>query len=347
MRQNFGVEFWLLTLLSGLFGCAPAQNETPLSPDLPKVELSLPANGVQFEGQGLWVQPGASSVFCEVFLLDGVLTDFLEVRRVEMKSTPWLHHMSIGYILPEGITNVGDDVDPATINVWPLDEEIPTEPFECGWSVFKHVSSTLYVTESTEDLLETPKDTAWLLRGGLYILVEYHFTNPTTEAIPARVSANLHFVDEPAEHLLSTFFFSYNNIDIPPKTKKSHAGRCLFKEDVVSWSFGRHAHEYATGFHVWFEEGPRHGEHIWSSYDAEDRFFEWPEGPLEMKSGTGFRFQCDYNNTQDTTLVLGSELGQEMCILLGLVWSVDSEKNLLDAIRCIGARADPEPMPDN
>ena len=98
-------------------------------------------------------------------------------------------------------------------------------------------------------------------------------------------------------------------------------------------------------FHRLRHQGERQGEHAWSSYDVDDQFYVWPEGPMVMKAGTGFRFQCDYDNTQDSVLVLGSELGQEMCILLGLVWGFDEEKNPMDDITCIGARADPEPMP--
>ena len=75
MRQKIWLEFWLWTLLFSFFGCAPTQKEPSLSPDLPKVELAEPVNGVQFEGQGIWIQPGESAIYCEIFRLDGSIED--------------------------------------------------------------------------------------------------------------------------------------------------------------------------------------------------------------------------------------------------------------------------------
>jgi hypothetical protein len=330
-----------------LFGCADPASGPAQVDELPVVELDPPENGFQIMTDGMWIQPGESIVHCEVFRLDGDINDFYEIKTVEMKATQWVHHVSMHLIPPEGLENLSAHADPAEINYWPLEIEIPTGPIQCGWdvgNVFDHVKIPLLNSQSSEVYAEFPDETAFLLRGGEYLVVEYHFTNPTTEPIPARVAGNFHLSEKSAEHYLSSFFFTYNNIDVPAHTKKSHAAECFFPDDFVLWRFWRHTHEFATGFHVWHVGGEKDGEHVWSSYDWDESLFVFPEGPIVVKKGTGLRFQCDYNNTLDKTLVLGRDFGQEMCIVLGAIWTTDPDNNPPEPISCIGYKVAVEEM---
>jgi len=57
-----------------------------------------------------------------------------------------------------------------------------------------------------------------------------------------------------------------------------------------------------------------------------------------VKKGSGFKFQCDYDNTQDKTLIFGKDLGQEMCVLFGMMWSLEPTQSNPPAVSCLGSK---------
>jgi hypothetical protein len=50
--------------------------------------------------------------------------------------------------------------------------------------------------------------------------------------------------------------------------------------------------------------------------------------PQLFKAGEGFRFQCDYNNTEDHALRFGTQARDEMCILFGLAWDAGNQREI-------------------
>jgi len=312
----------------GLFAsCSDGVESSADASELPAIELELPDNGFQIMVEGMWVQPGESQVFCEYVRIDGDINDRYFVKSIEMKATQWVHHVLATFVIPDGFDMLGGDMDPDEIVYWPLDFERPEGPVLCGWDdanvVSRHDYYPIWNTQFSEESVTFPEGTGREMRGGLYLMIEYHYTNPTPEPIPARVGFNFHKTDDEPDYLLAGFNFAYNNIDVPPKTKKSFAAQCLFEDDYMVWGLRRHTHEFGTAFHVWHAGGERDGEYIWSSYDWEDQLYSFPEEAVLVKKGSGFRFQCDYNNTQDKTLIFGRDFGQEMCLLMGMIWSTE------------------------
>jgi len=338
-----------ISLTAALFvllcaGCSEETGEPPVTNELPAIELTPPENGFQIMVEGSWVQPGESQVFCEYIRIDGDYNDHYYVKSLELNATPWVHHVLATFVIPEGVSaedeGLVENLD--EIVYWPLDFDVPVGPTRCGWAdeniVSRHEYYPLWNTQFTEESVTFPEGTGRQIRGGLYLMIEYHFTNPTTEPIPARVGFNFHLVDETPDHLLTGFTFTYNNIDVPPHTKKSFAAQCVFEEDLMVWGLRRHTHEFGTAFHVWHVGGERDGEYIWSSYDWDNQLYSFEEGAILVEKGSGFRFQCDYNNTQDKILIFGQDLGQEMCLLMGMIWSL--EPGITIPVGCLATKVD-------
>jgi hypothetical protein len=166
-------------------------------------------------------------------------------------------------------------------------------------------------------------------RGGQRVVFDYHYFNTSDTAIQARSAFNLHLGEaEQVRHLLRRSQFSNYTIDTPAKATGTFTGECRFKQDVMVGQIIRHTHRWGTDFSVWYEGGERHGEHVWTSTDWQhDTNYVYSE-PLLMRQGEGYRFECEYQNTEDRALRFGTNATDEMCILFGMVWNVGSERDL-------------------
>jgi hypothetical protein len=83
----------------------------------------------------------------------------------------------------------------------------------------------------------------------------------------------------------------------------------------------RHTHQWGTDFPVEFAGGERDGELIYTSPSYEDPDYLFDE-PVLVQAGEGFRFTCNYDNTNGThDLFFGENATDEMCILFGTIFS--------------------------
>ena len=73
----------------------------------------------------------------------------------------------------------------------------------------------------------------------------------------------------------------------------------------------------------------RAGESSFQGFDLafesthfEDTDYAYAE-PLQVHAGEGFRFECDYFNTETHELAFGNTVNDEMCILFITFWSAE------------------------
>jgi len=160
-----------------------------------------------------------------------------------------------------------------------------------------------------------------LYYGGQRIVFDYHFLNTSKDSIEARSAFNLHLTDEAhVQHLAGGIGFYNWTIDTPPGKQGAFTAECHFGSDVMTGGLTRHTHRWGTDYSVWYSGGPNDGEHLWTSHDWEnDTSFPF-DPPVAMNAGEGFKFECDYTNTEDYDLRFGTKASDEMCILFGLVW---------------------------
>jgi hypothetical protein len=86
----------------------------------------------------------------------------------------------------------------------------------------------------------------------------------------------------------------------------------------------RHTHRWGTEYEVWYAGGANDGAQIFSTPDFEHDVNHIFDSPIDVKTDEGFRFRCDYENTENHALRFGPNATDEMCILFGLWWSETS-----------------------
>jgi hypothetical protein len=166
---------------------------------------------------------------------------------------------------------------------------------------------------TAEDL---PAGIGHVLHGGQRLVFDYHALNTSDVPVPAAHRLNLHLVDH-IDKRARLFGFYNQYIEIPPHSSRSFIEECSFDTDVLVWSLLRHTHRRGTDFNVWWALGEKDGEHIWTSTDWEqDITFRFPT-PVRVPAGTGFRWECAFDNPTDETLIFGVQATDEMCILFG------------------------------
>jgi hypothetical protein len=165
--------------------------------------------------------------------------------------------------------------------------------------------------------------------GGQRVVFDYHYYNTSPNEVEARSAFNLHLGKaSDIDHLARGFGFNNYLIDTPAGRSGSFTAECRFKQDVMVSGLTRHTHRWGTDFAVWFAGGERDGEHLWKSTDWQHDVNYGFETPVLMKQGEGFRFQCDYENTEDRPLRFGTSATDEMCILFGVAWNAGAERDM-------------------
>ena len=266
------------------------------------VDLLAPEYGIQVQTVGRIIPPGADEEWCEVVELPGGPGETYFIGRTEIAMAPFSHHLNVSFA-PED--------SPV------LDQVTLGSPIPCtGAHVFGNNLVTFVGALDNYDSSELPPGIGHVLRGGQRLVFDYHALNTSTAPVPAAHRLNLHRVDHIDRRAQLFGFYNYY-IAIPPHSRRSFVDECAFNSDVLVWSLARHTHRRGTSFTVRWYGGARDNEHLWTSADWEhDIDFRFDE-PVVMPAGTGFSWECAYDNPTDETLIFGVEATDEMCNLFG------------------------------
>jgi hypothetical protein len=266
------------------------------------LDLELPEHGAQVRTIGREIPAGADQEWCEVVELPGDADQTFFVGRTELAMTPFSHHVIVS-IAPAGSTS--------------LDDAELGAPEPClGAHLYGDDLVTLAASALPYSERVLPDGIGHVVRGGQRLAFDYHALNTSGAPVRAAHKLNLHFVDR-IEKPARTFGFYNQYIEIPAHTSRSFADECVLKNDVLVWSIGRHTHRYGTRFRVWWVGGEHAGELMWTSSDWESDIDHPLDPPVTMTAGTGFRWECAFDNPSDQTLVFGPRASDEMCILFG------------------------------
>lgn len=268
--------------------------------------LAPPAMGFQIRSVGTTIQPGEDVEYCEVLVLPGTPDDTYYVHGFDVAMTGGSHHLIVSAIVPGSATDmnttVGDRVE--CVGAQNLGDGDDFEP----------VTGSQHPTNSER----YPSGVGRIYHGGQKVVFDYHYFNTTDGPLSARAAVNF-LTTDPANitNLARTFGFFHLGISTPPGQQAAFEGECTFNQDVVMYKLTRHTHQWGRDFNVWYAGGPNDGQLIFTSPDYEtDTDFIF-DTPVTIPTGQGFRFECNYDNTTDQTLVFGTEATDEMCILFG------------------------------
>lgn len=281
--------------------------------------LETPSDGFQVRSQGAPVEVGQDIEYCEVAELPGTPDQTYYVRSVELGNGLGSHHLIVSAATPGSraeanllTKNIGDKVQC-------LGAE---QAFGQGFEGIDGI-------QQPYGRLDYPDGIGRVYHGKQRIVFDYHYLNLTKSTVMAKSALNIHLTDAAhVTHIASVFGFTNWTIDTPPGKTGSFTAECHFKNDVKIAGLTRHTHRWGTDYSVWYSGGARDGEHIWTStnweHDVDHPFSE----PIVAKAGEGFRFQCNYNNTEQHALRFGTNASDEMCILFGLIWDAGDARTV-------------------
>jgi hypothetical protein len=278
--------------------------------------LAIPEQGFQLRSKGATIAPGEEVEYCEVLQLPGDPSVTHYVNRFESKTTSSAHHFTVVAISPGTPAEAAAVVGQRTICV----AGPPGNYYD-----YKPVTNSQHPSHSND----FPPGVGRKFQGGQKLIFNYHYLNATSKAVPGLAAVNFHTVDaskvqvEPQDFGFINFGGSFS---VPPKKTGAITTECKFSSDITIYKLIRHTHQWGTDFNVWYKGGPNDGKLTFStpSYDQTD--FVFPE-PIKVKAGEGFRFECNYLNTEDHPLTFGPLATNEMCILMGVWWPTNPGEN--------------------
>jgi hypothetical protein len=309
---------WLiLVLLAGVSGCAsddagqePGGVEGPA--ELP--ELAPPEQGFQVRSRGMTIAPGEDVEYCEIVTIPGTPDQEYWVEGFDIEMTDFSHHLIVSSLNPGSAAEaqLGDG---------------HVEPCFGAHDIasFAEVSD---VTGSQRPsfTFEYPEGVGKVFTGGQKLVFDYHYLNSSTLPVPAGHAVNFRTTSpENIQRIGRRLAFVNLTIDVPAQEQASFTGECKFDQDVMVGAVVRHTHKWGTDFTTWYAGGERDARHIWTSTDYELDTMHTFDEPVLMPAGTGFRFECAFDNTTSTPLVFGPKASDEMCILFGLWWKVGDD----------------------
>jgi hypothetical protein len=272
--------------------------------------LAEPENGIQVSTAGMSIMPGQDVEYCEVVQLPGSSDTLYYMNRFESKMTEGSHHLIVTAAAPgsssEAELRVGDQ-------------------YECPGGTFGGDFIPVGGSQQAYQDESFPEGVGRVFQGGQKLVVNYHYLNVSDAPVNAVVQLNLHLTSEDEiQYVAKSFGFLNVGFNIPAGTSDSVFTECTFSEDIIVGNLTRHTHKWGTDFNVWYAGGENDGELIYTSKHYEDTDFRFDE-PVTIKAGTGFRFECAFNNTEDHDLGFGLKASDEMCILFGTWWSDNAE----------------------
>jgi hypothetical protein len=288
------------------------------SPD--QLCLDKPSNGFQINSDRVEISAGQDVEYCEIVAVPGDPSETFYIRAFESQMTQGSHHLIVNAL------EVGSEDEQA--------HEVGEREVCFAGTGF---SDTISLTGSQAPYqgYEFPEGVGKVVHGGQKIVVNYHYFNTTGSAIQAETAVNFHLVDgSKIEKTAEQFGMVNLTFAVPPMSSESFSEECTFSQDVLVYALTRHTHRWGSDFTAWFVGGERDGEQAFTSDHYEKVSYPFVDGPVLMKAGTGFRWQCDFENTEDHELTFGETASDEMCILFGM-WAVPNAGDEVSRQGCL------------
>lgn len=321
MHARFRSRFAVLAACSASalsLACSSSDGDKPPTDGKDTQESYLGMNvptkddGFQIRSKGMDIPVGQDLEFCEVAEFPGEVDDVYWVNSLEVGNGKNSHHL---------ILDVAKDGGPAEAKL--AEHEIgDIVPCISSQSAFGDGFEFIGGSQRPYSRFDYPEGVGRKFHGKQRFVFDYHYLNTSEETVHALSGVTFHLTKESeVKHIAQIFNFANMTIDTPPGGKASFVGECKVNANIKLTELTRHTHRWGQEYKVWYAGGANDGQQIFQSPDYEhdvDHFFD---APIDVKPGEGFRFQCDYENTETHALRFGPNATDEMCILFGLWWS--------------------------
>ncbi|HMJ13836.1 MAG TPA: hypothetical protein VK524_20605 [Polyangiaceae bacterium] len=279
--------------------------------------LEKPANGFHVRSQGELIRAGEDVEYCEVAELPGEADKEYYVSGIELGNGLGSHHLIVEVAEPGSVAD-------QKLRSLSIGDRVPCFSAE---SAYGQGMYSLFGIQQPYGRVDYPPGVGRVVYGKQRAVFDYHYLNTTSEDVRSQSAINIHVTNgESITHIVDGFGFYNWTIDVPAGKTASFKGECTFNRDVMVAGLARHTHRWGTDYSVWNASDPDDAAPFWTSTDWEhDVNYGWEE-PRLFRAGEGFRFECNYNNTETHRLRFGTQARDEMCILFGLAWDAGDER---------------------
>jgi hypothetical protein len=294
--------------------CSSNSGSSPKSDDADAgtyLGLAPPTDGFQVRDIGTTIAAGDDQEFCEVAELPGTASTTYYVSGWEMGNSAQSHHLIISASTP------GSKSD-AKLRAMNIGDKVPCLGAQIEFGEDMVSIGGIQHPYGKDNL---PDGIASTYVGGSRIVFDYHFYNTTEHTVPARSAINFHLTEKSkVKQLAGGIGFPNWTIDTPPGQQGKFVADCRLKHDATVGGLTRHTHRWGTDFSAWFSGGADDGKLVWTTPNFNTDVDYTFDQPVDVKAGDGFKYECDYDNTENYALRFGVKASDEMCILFGDLW---------------------------
>ncbi len=182
-----------------------------------------------------------------------------------------------------------------------------------------------------EEWYSFPEGVGYRVKQGHEIVARMHYLNPGDQPITVSPRYEWFTIDEGhLVHEMAPFIWGYQGFEIPPGQELTVTGDCSFPREQEMHIVTMLPHMHRLGTALWAEAvgGALDGERFLDSpgYNPEQGVLRQYDPAIDLSGALGFRFSCTWLNTLDTPVYEG--IGDnEMCIIFGYAWPLDSVYN--------------------
>ncbi|MFT3775285.1 MAG: hypothetical protein QM820_58805 [Minicystis sp.] len=247
------------------------------------------------------IAPGEESTKCVLKKLNNPAA--IHVGQIHNELGPGSHHLIV--------YKTADTVEQTT----PFD----CQPFADLLNPAK--GSPLMITQKKDDLLELPPGVAFAIGQEQMVRLEMHYINTTDQ--PIQVTAKSTFIamkESDVQNEADFLFVGSPDINIAPQSAftlgPTYTPLPPELAGVKFFGFTGHEHHWGTGVTVATSTGKMGTDTM--VYDPSNWSWSEPptvyhDPPVEVPSGGGFRFTCNWQNNGTSTVKFGESANDEMC----------------------------------
>ena len=235
---------------------------------------------------------------CEITQLEN--TRSMPINRAESRTTPGMHHQTVTVLT--GLPGL-EDIEHGIYDCRELYDAHPE---------LMENAIQLYGSQDAEQSIDLGDATA-NLPPRLVVMHEVHYLNSVDEETLVQSYVNAYAIP-PSEADKSIWGVTVRdtNLAIPARGTTVEWTRCEMSSDVELKIMASHTHELGVRVTAYRWDGSEVGERIYENDDWHTPKLEFYDA-VPIAAGTGFHFECEFDNPREEDVAWGFNAEDEMC----------------------------------
>ncbi|MGZ3449525.1 MAG: monooxygenase [Polyangiales bacterium] len=199
--------------------------------------------------------------------------------------------------------------------------DVPTgldKPFDCAEGdgvMTKYATGYVFGGQVPKEERKLPDGIALPLKSYEILALQAHYINASSKDLDASVHVEMRTIPKAQVKDRAGIYRMYDPyIHIAPKSAGTAQMRCPVKHDITVVAASPHMHVRGQTETAWLDVGDTKAATPFLTNDDWQHPKEFT-GPMAVKAGSFFRFQCAYKNDEDRNVYQGQSATDEMCML--------------------------------